>query len=72
MTATAPDRVVPDYDPGVFWDEMFEAPGVVRPHYATLARCLATLSSADVARRQRAAELFTGLRWHGAFFDDEL
>ncbi len=57
MTATAPDRVVPDYDPGVFWDEMFEAPGVVRPHYATLARCLATLSSADVARRQRAAEL---------------
>ncbi|HEV7706550.1 MAG TPA: hypothetical protein VGO46_19840, partial [Gemmatimonadaceae bacterium] len=59
MTATseAPERTVPRYDPGAFWDEMFEAPGIVRPHYQTLARRLATLSSADVARRQRAAEL---------------
>ena len=57
MTVTAPERAVPRYDPGAFWDEMFEAPNVVRPHYATLARRLATLSSADVARRQRAAEL---------------
>ena len=48
---------MPRYDPGAFWDEMFEAPGIVRPHYQTLARRLATLSSADVARRQRAAEL---------------
>ncbi len=57
MTGTATEPIVPDYDPGPFWDEMFEAPGVVRPHYATLARRLATLRSADVARRQRAAEL---------------
>jgi uncharacterized circularly permuted ATP-grasp superfamily protein len=47
----------PAYDPGAFWDEMFSAPGDVRPHYASLARRLATLESQDVARRQRAAEL---------------
>jgi uncharacterized circularly permuted ATP-grasp superfamily protein len=49
--------IVPDYDPGAFWDEVFAAPGVVRPHYAALAERLATLSAGDVARRQRAADL---------------
>src|SRR5437868_2523501 len=49
--------VLPAYAPGAFWDEMFEAPGQVRPHYAELARRLATLSTADVAKRQRAADL---------------
>jgi uncharacterized circularly permuted ATP-grasp superfamily protein len=48
---------VPAYAPDGFWDEMFEAPGRVRPHYADLARRLATLAAPDVARRQRAAEL---------------
>jgi uncharacterized circularly permuted ATP-grasp superfamily protein len=48
---------VPAYDPGEFWDEMFEAPARVRPHYVELARRLATLDPGDVARRQRAAEL---------------
>ncbi len=58
MTAPVKEEcTVPRYDPGPFWDEMFGAPGLVRPHYATLGRRLATLSSADVARRQRAAEL---------------
>jgi uncharacterized circularly permuted ATP-grasp superfamily protein len=51
----APD--VPEYDPDGFWDEMFAGPGQVRPHYAALARRLATLGPAEVARRQRAAEL---------------
>ncbi|MBI2755908.1 MAG: circularly permuted type 2 ATP-grasp protein [Chloroflexi bacterium] len=36
---------------------MFEAPGRVRPHYAPLARRLATLSPAEVERRQRTADL---------------
>src|SRR5256885_11353851 len=49
--------VLPAYAPGAFWDEMFEAPGQVRPHYAALARRLATLGAPDVAKRQRAAEL---------------
>ena len=48
---------VPAYVPDGFWDEMFEAPGTVRPHYVDLARRLATLAAPDVARRQRAADL---------------
>lgn len=50
-------RTVPTYDPDGFWDEMFEAPGRVRPHYGPLAGRLATLGPQDVTRRQRAAEL---------------
>jgi uncharacterized circularly permuted ATP-grasp superfamily protein len=45
------------YDVGDFWDEMFEAPHAVRPHYATMASRLALLRPDEVARRQRAAEL---------------
>ena len=45
------------YETGAFWDEMFEAPDRVRPHYAALADALATLSPADVERRQAAADL---------------
>jgi uncharacterized circularly permuted ATP-grasp superfamily protein len=54
--ANAPPADVPQYDPGGFWDEMFVGPGAVRPHYAALARQLATLSPDDVARRQTSAE----------------
>jgi uncharacterized circularly permuted ATP-grasp superfamily protein len=45
------------YELGGFWDEMFDASGRPREHYAPLAGRLATLSTADVARRQHAAEL---------------
>ena len=55
--AATPAAEMPPYDPGDFWDEMFEAPDRVRPHYAQLARRLATLSPAEVERRQTAAEL---------------
>ncbi|MFN2520969.1 MAG: circularly permuted type 2 ATP-grasp protein, partial [Candidatus Limnocylindria bacterium] len=48
---------VPAYEPGAFWDEMFEAPGLPRPHYLALAKRLSTLSPLDVDRRQRAADL---------------
>jgi len=47
---------MPTYDPDGFWDEMFAGPGEVRLHYAELARELATLGPADVARRQLAAD----------------
>ena len=57
MTTGSHASVLPSYAPGGFWDEMFEAPGQVRPHYADLARRLTTLSSADVQKRQRAADL---------------
>jgi uncharacterized circularly permuted ATP-grasp superfamily protein len=62
MTTASDARAAPsadwtrDYALDGFWDEMFEAPGRVRPHYAALARHLGTLSEAEVARRQRAAE----------------
>ena len=57
MTTGSKASVLPSYTPGQFWDEMFAAPGQVRPHYEELARRLATLSSADVQKRQRAADL---------------
>jgi uncharacterized circularly permuted ATP-grasp superfamily protein len=57
---------LPAYDPGPFWDEMFSAPGQVRPHYAALARRLAGLSQEEVARRQRATE--RSFRAHGITF----
>ena len=44
------------YDVEGFWDEMIDAGGAVRSHYAPLARRLATLSQDEVARRQTAAE----------------
>jgi uncharacterized circularly permuted ATP-grasp superfamily protein len=57
VTSVAAHPDVFAYDPDGFWDEMFAAPGRVRPYYAPLARGLSTLSPADVERRQRAAEL---------------
>src|SRR3981081_3119638 len=57
MTTTASRSDVFTYDIGGFWDEMFAAPGRVREFYAPLAAALSTLSSGDVERRQRAADL---------------
>src|SRR3984893_13673183 len=57
MTTTATRSDVFTYDTGGFWDEMFAAPGQVRDFYAPLAAELSTLSSDDVERRQRAADL---------------
>ena len=57
LPAPGPQTPAPDYDPGPFWDEMFEGPGRVRSHYAALAGRLATLSPDEVARRQQTAEL---------------
>src|SRR5689334_23460603 len=57
MTTTASWSDVFTYDTGGFWDEMFAAPGQVRDFYAPLAAELSTLSSDDVERRQRAADL---------------
>ena len=38
------------YDPGAFFDEMFEAPGRTRPHYRVLAEGLAGLSVEELRR----------------------
>ncbi len=46
------------YDPGGFFDEMFEKPGVPRPHYRALAEKLQTLSPADLDELRRAADVY--------------
>ncbi len=44
------------YQPGAFFDEMFDAGNRPRPGYEILARTLAALPDDDLVRRQRAAE----------------
>jgi len=47
------------YDPGRFYDEMFEAPGRPRPHCRALAEQLASLSAEEFEeRRQQAGTSF--------------
>jgi len=46
-----------NYDPGPFFDEMFEAPGRVRPHYASLLKRFEELSEEDFFRKRDAVNL---------------
>ena len=45
------------YDPGPFYDEMFEATATPRPHYRALAEELGRLSAAEFEERRHAVEL---------------
>jgi len=45
------------YEPGPFFDEMFEAPGRVRPHYQVLAEWLSTVSVDAFEERRRAVDI---------------
>lgn len=45
------------YDLGKFYDEMFSAPGVPRPHYAKIFRKLATTATAEFEERRQLADL---------------
>ena len=45
------------YTPGRFYDEMFEASGVPRPHYASLHSLLEGMTPADFDARRDLAEL---------------
>ena len=42
------------YDPGAFFDEMYEAEGVPRPHYRELAEQLAALTVEEFEERRHA------------------
>ena len=44
------------YDSSAFFDEMFESPGVPRPHYRVLAEQLAKLSVEEFAARRNAVD----------------
>ena len=51
--STTPDG---GYEPGAFFDEMFEAAGDARPHYRALAEELAAMSVEAFEERRRAAD----------------
>ena len=55
-TSGSPPADVPPYDPGQFWDEMFEGPGSPRPHYGPLHDVLCTLTDSDYRERCRARD----------------
>jgi uncharacterized circularly permuted ATP-grasp superfamily protein len=55
--AAATHILGPGYEPRPFFDEMFEAPGQVRPHYQGLYEQLCRLSPAEFEARRRAADL---------------
>lgn len=44
------------YVPGEFFDEVFAAPGVARPHYGALLESVGKLSPAEYGARQRAVD----------------
>jgi uncharacterized circularly permuted ATP-grasp superfamily protein len=45
------------YDPGAFFDEMFEAPGRPRPHYRALAEQLSALSVDEFEERRHRVDV---------------
>src|SRR5271167_5196412 len=51
------DGLFSDYQVGSFYDEMFEAPGVPRPHYAKIFQKLAAMQPAQFEERRQHADL---------------
>src|ERR1700722_16076714 len=55
------------YDPGNFFDEIFESGGGIRPEAEPLVRTIESLDSGDLRRRQEAAEralLYSGITFN--------
>jgi len=50
------DRLTASYDPGAFYDEMFSAPGVPRPHCERLAAYLGTATAEQIEEQQQIVE----------------
>src|ERR1700722_14167892 len=60
MVATAPTMhpgLFDDYDPGLFYDEMFAAPGNPRPHYKALFQKLGSMALPQFEERRKLADL---------------
>ncbi len=57
MTPPASAILGQGYDPGTFFDEMFEAPGLPRPHYRVLHEHLSSLDARTFDERRRAADV---------------
>jgi uncharacterized circularly permuted ATP-grasp superfamily protein len=58
VAAGADGGLTAGYDLGSFFDEMFEAPGVPRPHYRLLAERLEAMSDSRLEERIRVANAF--------------
>ncbi len=56
MTPPTLNSIVPSYDPEAFFDELFSAPGVMRPEFVTLAEKLEKMQGGELSGRQQAAE----------------
>src|SRR5207247_11344567 len=58
LTRGLADTVLTEgYDPGAFFDEMFEAPGRPRPHYRDLFQHLALLTAPAFDERRQASDV---------------
>jgi uncharacterized circularly permuted ATP-grasp superfamily protein len=53
---SAAEHLFHHYETGGFYDEMFEAPGAPRPHYALIAQELASLPAAQFDERRQFAD----------------
>lgn len=56
MAPPSLNPIVSSYDPEAFFDELFSAPGVVRPAFAALAEKLSELAPGELSGRQQAAD----------------
>ena len=45
-----------DYEPGTFFDEMFEGDRATRPHYEAVEKSMGEMSPTDYSQRQRTAD----------------
>lgn len=52
-----PAALFDGYNPGEFYDEMFAAPGMPRPHYAKLYQKVGTMESRQFDERRRLADI---------------
>lgn len=48
--------IIQSYDPEAFYDELFSAPGVMRPEFSALAEKLSGMSPGELPGRQQAAD----------------
>src|SRR5579862_4195210 len=57
LAASSADEMdLATYQPGAFFDEMFDTGGRPRPGYEILARTLGSMPDEDLVRRQQSAE----------------
>lgn len=56
MAPPSTNPIVSSYDPEAFYDELFSAPGIIRPEFSALAEKLSELAPGELSGRQQAAD----------------